>query len=294
MGRASKDIKLTSFEEIFGVEEEAVYKVQIISILDLKSYHRHPFRVLDDEKMNETVESIKRYGVLVPAIARPLKDGTYELIAGHRRKRGCELAGLLDMPVNIRELDDDEADIIMVDSNIQREDLLISEKAFAYKIKFEALKHQGKKAGASDGVTTEKIGEKSGESGRTIQRYIRLTQLKQELLDMVDNLKIKLQPAEKLSYLKDEEQDWLFTYICTTNTFPGSGQAEQLKQYSKQGKLTKEMIGEIMAGKESNTKKFEIPVKKIKQYFPEDYSMKEMEHVIFQLLEDWKKVMQEG
>ncbi len=281
---ASK-IKLAGFDDLFGESSAEGMKIIEIPLSDLYKYHNHPFKVLDDEKMEETVESIKQYGVLVPGIARPRKESGYEIVAGHRRKRGCELAGLSSMPVIVKELNDDEADIIMVDSNIQRENLLFSEKAFAYKIKFEAMKHQGSKGKA---VSTTEIGEQSGESGRQVQRYIRLTKLHEDILKLVDCFKIKFIPAEKLSYLAMNEQEWLLKYIEKAGIYPSESQASKLKQYSESKELTSGMVELIMAESKNEGNKVVISAEKIKQYFSPSYSKQNIEEIIFQLLEQWK------
>lgn len=277
---------IVSYDEIFGLSKEQNFQIRIIPLTDLYKYHNHPFRVVMDKKMEETINSIKEHGILTPGMARPRPGGGYELISGHRRKMGAELAGLTEMPVIIRNLNDDEADIIMVDSNIQRENLLFSEKAYAYKIKFEALKHQGKKGTE---ITTKQIGNDDKISGRTIQRYIRLTYLIRPLLDMVDTFKIKFQPAEKLSYLNKAEQDWLITCINKWNCYPSNKQAESLKQYSLKNELTENKVYSIMdRTKPVNNWKVMLPAEKIGQYFPADYTQKQIETVIFQLLDSWK------
>ena len=290
MRKPPKEVKLTSYDELLGIEQgENVSKdFKIISapLSELFAPKDHPFRVLDDEKMEETTESIRNYGVLNPGIARPRSEGGYELISGNRRKRGCERANISEMPVILRNLTDDEATIIMVDSNIQREDLLYSEKAFAYRLKFEAMKHQGSKTGK---VTTAQIGEKGGESGRTVQRYIRLTYLSTELLDMVDAKKIKFIPAEKLSYLKENEQEWLLGIIRENGTYPSDVQAGKLKEYSEKGELTKAVIELLMQSDKPEPKKVVLNTDKINHYFPETYSKQDIEKVIYELLEDWKK-----
>ena len=224
--KSAEKIKLTSYEDLFGeTEQDNGEKVVYISLDKLHSFKNHPFHVNDDTKMQETIASVEQYGVLVPGIVRPSKNGTYEIISGHRRCRACELAGMDNMPVLIRNLNDDEATIIMVDSNIQREDITPGEKAFAYKMKFEALKHQGSKG---EKYTADMVGEAAGDSGRTVQRYIRLAALSDALLEYVDNNKIPMIVGEKLSYLKPEEQGWLLEVITNSSIFPTKQQAEQL------------------------------------------------------------------
>lgn len=225
--KSAQKIKLTSYDDLFGTNEQPSSEVvTFVPINLLHAFKDHPFRVVDDEKMQETVESVKKYGILMPGIVRPHPENGYEVIAGHRRWRACELAGLDEMPVIVRDLDDDAATVIMVDTNIQREDILLSEKAYAYKMKYEAMKHQGSKAEKN---TADMVGETAGDSGRTVQRYIRLTELVQELLDYVDAKKIPMVIGEKLSYLKHQEQLWLVNAITNSGMFPSKIQAEQLK-----------------------------------------------------------------
>ena len=207
--KSAEKVKLNSFDDLFGIDETGE-TVTSVPLSELHTFKGHPFRVLDDEKMQETVESVKQYGVLMPGIVRPHPEGGYEVIAGHRRWRACELAGLTEMPVIIREMDDDTAVVLMVDTNIQREDILPSEKAKAYRMKYEAMKHQGSKG---EKYTADAIGEAAGDSGRTVQRYIRLSELAEELMGYVDENKIPMVVGEKLSYLKAEEQAWVVDAI---------------------------------------------------------------------------------
>ncbi|WP_290452088.1 ParB/RepB/Spo0J family partition protein, partial [Faecalibaculum rodentium] len=207
--KSAEKVKLNSFDDLFGIDETGE-TVTSVPLSVLHTFKGHPFRVLDDEKMQETVESVKQYGVLMPGIVRPHPEGGYEVIAGHRRWRACELAGLTEMPVIIREMDDDTAVVLMVDTNIQREDILPSEKAKAYRMKYEAMKHQGSKG---EKYTADAIGEAAGDSGRTVQRYIRLSELVEELMGYVDENKIPMVVGEKLSYLKAEEQAWVVDAI---------------------------------------------------------------------------------
>ena len=292
-GSASK-IKIDSFDDLFGssLEETSNQTEQVVevSLEDLHTFKKHPFRVLDDAKMEETVESIKKYGVLMPGIARPRKEGGYEIIAGHRRKRGSELAGKTTMPVFIRNYTDDEATIIMVDTNIQREDILPSEKAKAYAMKYEALKHQGKREGGS---TFETIGEPAGESGKTVQRYIRLAGLLDELLDMVDKKRLGFIPGVDISYLTEEQQYWVFDILSTTSCVISKAQAASLKEYAKSGELTFAMVDLILSEKKKTERKLIINTDKISQYFPEDYSNEDMEVVIVQLLDEWRRKQKE-
>lgn len=288
MRKPPENVKLTSYEQLFGLEENDSEKVIEVELSLLYSFKGHPFKVLEDEKMQETVESIKKYGVLVPGIVRPRKEGGYEIIAGHRRKRGCELAGKTTMPVIVKNYDDDQATIVMVDSNIQRENLLVSEKAFAYQMKFEAMKHQGTQT-ENVAITTDKIGEETGESGRQVQRYIRLTKLHPELLEMVDSKKLKFIPAVDLSYLSMEEQEILVNIIHKGEEYPSGIQAAQLKKYSISGELNSGMVELIMSDIKSDVKKITIPAKKIDKYFAHEYSKKDIEDIIISLLEEWSK-----
>lgn len=292
-GSASK-IKIDSFDDLFGssTTENSNQTEQVVEVpLDeLHIFQNHPFRVLDDTKMEETVESIKKYGVLMPGIARPRKEGGYEIIAGHRRKRGSELAGKNTMPVFIRNYTDDEATIIMVDTNIQREDILPSEKAKAYAMKYEALKHQGKREGGS---TFETIGEPAGESGKTVQRYIRLAGLLDELLDMVDKKRLGFIPGVDISYLTEEQQYWVLEILSTTSMVISKAQAASLKEYAKSGELTFAMVDLILSEKKKTERKLIINTDKISQYFPEDYTNEDMEVVIVQLLDEWRRKQKE-
>ena len=232
------------------------------------------------------MESVKQYGVLMPGIVRPHPAGGYEVIAGHRRWRACELAGLTEMPVIIREMDDDTAVVLMVDTNIQREDILPSEKAKAYRMKYEAMKHQGSKG---EKYTADVIGEAAGDSGRTVQRYIRLSELVEELLDYVDENKIPMVVGEKLSYLKAEEQAWVVDAISNSGIFPSKAQAEQLKAVSVTGELTEGKVYAVLVRKEKENVNVTIPAKKISNYFPIGYSKEQIEDVIYTLLEEWKQ-----
>ena len=283
--KSAQKIKLTSYDDLFGTDTTNAEQVTSVPISELHSFKNHPFRVLDDEKMQETVDSIKKYGVLMPGIVRPRSEGGYEVVAGHRRWRACELAGLEEMPVLIRDMDDDTATVIMVDTNIQREDILPSEKAFAYKMKYLALKHQGSKG---DKLTAVMVGEAAGESGRTVQRYIRLAGLMQGLLEYVDLGKIAMVVGEKLSYLSLEEQTWLMGAIESCGVFPSKTQAEQMKESSSAGKLTEGIIYSILVKKERVRLNVTLPEKRIRSYFPAGYSVTEIEEVIYSLLDEWK------
>ncbi len=282
-------IKLESFDDLFGTVKEldnSSEKIILLPLTELYPFQNHPFRVLDDEKMEETTESIKQYGVLVPGIARPRIEGGYELIAGHRRKRGSELAGKTEMPVIVRNYTDDEAVIIMVDSNIQREDILPSEKAKAYKMKFEAMKHQGKKEG---GNTFDTIGEVAGESGKTVQRYIWLSRLTDELLDMVDTKKLGFIQGVDISFLSEVEQNWIFDILEDKKINISTTQSSQLKDYGKRKELTFAMVELILSEQKPKERKITIKSERINQYFSSDYDAEEIENIIYQLLEEWKK-----
>ena len=291
-GSASK-IKIDSFDDLFGssLEETSKQTEQVVEVPleDLHTFKNHPFRVLDDAKMEETVESIKKYGVLMPGIARPRKEGGYEIIAGHRRKRGSELVGKDTMPVFISNYTDDEATIIMVDTNIQREDILPSEKAKAYSMKYEAMKHQGK----TGGNTLDVIGEQAGESGKTVQRYIRLAQLSDELLELIDKKKIGFVQGVDISYLTAEAQNWVFAIADTQKINITTTQSAKLKEYAKSGELTFAMVDLILSEKKVTERKLIIKTEKISQYFPEDYSNEDMEKVIVQLLDEWRRKQKE-
>ena len=283
-GSASK-IRLSSYDDLFGGAGDASGE-QVINakLSDLHTFKGHPFRVLDDEKMEETTESISRYGVLVPGLAGPREGGGYEIIAGHRRKRGSERAGLETMPVIVRNYTDDEATIIMVDSNIQREDILPSEKAKAYAMKYEAMKHQGSKGGS----TLDEVGEAAGESGKTVQRYVWLARLSDELLDMVDKKKIGIAQGVDISFLSEEAQQWVAVSLEETGAAINTSQSTKLKEYGKSGELTLPMVRLILAGEKPKERKVTIKGDKISKYFSEDYSNDDIEGIIIQLLEEWQ------
>ena len=300
MKSSAKNIVLKSVDDIFQTEENRAdaqrERVQEIPLDQLKPFRNHPFKVRDDQRMLDTVDSIREYGVLVPAIARPDPEGGYELISGHRRKRGCEMAGLQTMPVIIRDLDDDAAVLVMVDSNIQREELLPSERAFAYKMKLEALKHQGARMDlTSCQVGTklradEKLAESVNESARTVQRFIRLTELISELLDMVDERKLAFNPAVEVSYLKQDEQRMLLEAMDAEQTTPSLSQAQRLKKFSQEGRLTEEAMSAIMSEeKKSDMDKVTLRSDTLRRYFPKSYTPKQMEQTIIRLLDVWKQ-----
>ena len=259
-------------------------KVVEIELERLRGFENHPFKVRADSQMIELQESIRKYGILNPLIVRPKKDGCYEIISGHRRKRACEKAGLEEMPVIIRELTDDESAILMVDSNNQREELLYSEKAWAYRIKYDALKHQGKKFSES---SAEQLGKENNKSGRQIKRYIRLTYLQEDLLDLVDQKKIAFRAAEKLSFLTETEQNILLEAILEHKVYPNIDMAEKLKQMS--GAVSIERVEEVLLDREQKSRATSIPVKNIRKYFLEESSTEEMEQKIIELLEKWRQ-----
>ena len=285
----AKNIKFESIADLFGTPRE--FDENTISMVPLKNlytFENHPYRVLDDEKMMELVESIKENGVLEPAIVRLRALGGYEIISGHRRKRACELAGLDEMPVFVKNLSDDDAAIMMVDANNQREELLYSEKAWAYRIKYEAMKHQGK---SSLGNTSEQLGNETGKSIRQIQRYVRLTYLQEELLDLVDRKKITFKAAEKLSFLNEKEQGMLMDAILEYKVFPNDTMADKMKTLSSVGALDEKQIGNVLLQDMQKGKSFSLSVKAIQKYFPEEYSAEDIEKVIIGLLEKWNRGM---
>ena len=266
-----------------------------LALSDLQPFSRHPYKVRDDEAMRDMVESIKQYGVLSPAIARPMPDGGYELVSGHRRKRACELAGLETMPVIVRELDNDAAAILVVDSNLQREDLLPSERAFAYKLKLEAIRHQGERTDLTSAqvgpklTAAEKVAEESPDSKSQIKRYIRLTELIPPLLDMVDERKIALNPAYELSFLKKDEQTMLLDAMDSEQATPSLSQAQRLKQFSQRGELDAAVMRAIMSEEKKEVERITLKGDTLRKYFPASYTPKRMEETIIKLLEQWQK-----
>ncbi|MBQ4347268.1 MAG: ParB/RepB/Spo0J family partition protein [Firmicutes bacterium] len=301
-----KSITLTSYDDIFKDEEtrqaERQERVQMIAIDRMDPFPNHPFKIVNDEKMRDTVESIKENGVLVPTIVRPKPEGRYEIVAGHRRRYACELAGIAEIPAIVREMSDDEAVIIMVDSNLQRETLLPSEKAFAYKMKLEALNRRAGRPLKNNcgqvvpnyfGVkSTEIIGEQTGESGKQIQRYIRLTELSPDLLEMVDEKNMSFNAGVEVSYLKPEEQSQLYEVMEYEECSPSLSQAQRLKKCSQENRLTKEVIAEIMREEKDIEMKLTLGGSKIKKYFPKDYTPKQMEQIILKLLDNWSRKRQ--
>lgn len=304
MKSSAKNINLTSIDDLFSTEESRAdagrEKVMEIPLTELFPFKDHPFKVKDDEAMADTAESIKEYGVLVPAIARPRDEGGYELVAGHRRHRASELAGLSTMPVIVRNLDDDAATIIMVDSNLQRENILPSERAFAFKLKLDAIKRQGERTDLTctqlghklnEGKkSVEIVAEQAGSSRNQIQRFIRLTELIPELLDMVDDKKIAFNPAVELSYLKPEEQRNLLEAMDMEQATPSLSQAQRLKKFSAEGKCTLEAMCAIMSEeKKGELDKVTLSSDKLRKYFPKSYTPQKMEETILKLLETWHK-----
>lgn len=294
MPRKNANVSLTSYDDIFG-PEESYERVQEIPLEELHPFKNHPFKVIDDESMLRTVESVARYGVLAPAIARPRVEGGYELVAGHRRHHASELAGKETMPVIVRELDDDAAVILMVDSNLQRERILPSERAFAYKMKMDAIRHQGSRSDLTSGqvvqkLSLEQIAEGTGESYKQVQRYIRLTELIPELLKMVDEGIIKFNPAVELSFLKKEEQENFIEAMDYSQNTPSLSQAQRLKKLSQDGKCTLEAMCAVMdEQKKEELDKVVIKNDVLKKYFPKSYTPKQMESTIIKLLEQWQK-----
>ena len=271
-----------------------------LPLTDLYPFPDHPFQVRDDEEMKETIQSVKEYGVIVPAIVRPREEGGYEIVAGHRRKYACEQAGLDTMPVLIRNLDRDAATIIMVDSNLQRENILPSERAKAYKMKLEAIKRQGARndltsdqVGQKSKWSIEQIAEQAGESKSQVQRYIRLNELSPELLQMVDEKKIAFNPAYELSFLKPEEQQMLVTTIDYEQATPSLSQAQRMKKFSQAGRLNEDSMLAIMS-EEKKPEKFSLTFDgdRIRKYFPKSYTPLQMENTIIKLLEAWQKKRQ--
>lgn len=287
-GSASK-IKIDSFDDLFGcpseqdVSEEQIFKAPLSAIHTFKN---HPFRVVDDEKMYEMTESIRQYGVLVPIIVRPRNGGGYEIIAGHRRKRGCELAGLEEIPAILRKYNDDEATIIMVDSNIQREDILPGEKARAYAMKYEAMKHQGKKTGKS---TLDAVGEKTGENAKKVQRYIWLAKLTDGLLNLVNEKKLGFSQGVDLSFLNEAEQQWVEEMIKEQRCSVSIAQTAKMKDHAKNGELTKDLVQKLLTDEKRSERKVILKADKIKKYFTDDYTIQEIEMILIQLLDEWKE-----
>lgn len=297
MPRKGGNISLSSYDDIFSTDESRAEaqqeRVQEIPLSDLHPFEGHPFRVVDDEDMAKTVESIRDFGVLTPAIVRPDPDGGYEIISGHRRHHASELAGKETMPAIVRDLDDDAAIILMVDSNLQRESLLPSERAFAYRMKMDAIKHQGKSTSTQVAAklrSDDEVGQKEGISGDTVRRYIRLTELIPELLDMVDNGQIKFNPAVELSYLAREEQKDFLEAMDYAQAAPSLSQAQRIKKLAQSGECTLDAMCDIMNEvKKGELDRVTFKTDSLRKYFPKSYTSKQMEEKIIQLLEQWQK-----
>lgn len=297
MKSSARNIKMKSFDELFETGDpvdSTREKILEIPLNQLFPFKEHPFKVLEDESMRDMVESIKKYGVLVPAIARPRGEGGYELISGHRRKHASELAGKESMPVLVRELDDDEAVLSMVDSNLQRENILPSEKAWAYKMKPDAIRRKagrpakGNSCQVGEKYSAEILSENSSDSARNIHRYIRLTELIPVFLQMADERKLPFNPAVELSYLQKNEQEEVLKQMDSLGVVPSLEQARRLKQYSQEGKLNAGVIEVIFAEKTSSSQQITLKRGRLKEYFPGTYTVKEIEDVIFSLLDTWK------
>ena len=297
MPKKGANISLKGYDDLFATDESRAEaqqeRVQEIALSELHPFEGHPFRVVDDEDMAKTVESVKEYGVLTPAIVRPDPYGGYEIISGHRRHHASELAGKETMPVIVRDLDDDAAIILMVDSNLQRETLLPSERAFAYRMKMDAIKHQGKTTSpqlAAKSRSDDEVGQKEGISGDTVRRYIRLTELIPELLDMVDNGQIKFNPAVELSYLAREEQKDFLEAMEYAQAAPSLSQAQRIKKLAQSGECTLEAMCDIMNEiKKGELDRVTFKTDSLRKYFPKSYTSKQMEDKIIQLLEQWQK-----
>ena len=297
MPKKGANISLKGYDDLFATDESRAEaqqeRVQEIALSELHPFEGHPFRVVDDEDMAKTVESVKEYGVLTPAIVRPDPYGGYEIISGHRRHHASELAGKETMPVIVRDLDDDAAIILMVDSNLQRETLLPSERAFAYRMKMDAIKHQGKTTSpqlAAKSRSDDEVGQKEGISGDTVRRYIRLTELIPELLDMVDNGQIKFNPAVELSYLAREEQKDFLEAMDYAQAAPSLSQAQRIKKLAQSGECTLEAMCDIMNEiKKGELDRVTFKTDSLRKYFPKSYTSKQMEDKITQLLEQWQK-----
>ncbi|MCR5598231.1 MAG: ParB/RepB/Spo0J family partition protein [Lachnospiraceae bacterium] len=278
--------KIGTCADIVSGDDTAVSEVPLS---DLHEFKNHPFRVADDEQMYELADSIRKNGVLTAGTVRLRAEGGYEIISGHRRKRACELAGLETMPVFIMALDDDEAVIRMVDANLQREEVLPSEKARAYRMKYDALKHRGcRDEDREKGKTVDQIGSAAGESGKTVQRYIWLTNLSKDLLDMVDRKKIQLVSGVEVSFLKENEQEWVFGCLQQSGAGITPAQAVKLREYSKDKELTKAMVELILSDDKPRARRFVMKADRISEYFPEEMTDEEIEETIYQLLEEWK------
>ena len=303
MAAKKRNLSLAGYEDLFSTEETRESsrgeQIRMIPLTELFPFADHPFKVVDDEEMMKTAESVAEYGVLTPAIARPREEGGYELISGHRRKRAAEIAGLEEMPVIVRDLDDDAAVILMVDSNLQREKILPSEKAWAYRMKLEAIKHQGARTDlereststqVAQKLSVERVGEDAGVSKDTVRRYIRLTELIPEIRDMVDEKKIAFNPAVELSYLKPDEQREFLEAMDYAQAAPSLSQAQRLKKMSQEGKCRLDRMCEVMSEeKKDDLTTITISHDVLRKYFPRSYTPQQMQDVIVKLLDQWMK-----
>ena len=309
MKNSGKNIELASFDSIFSTEETRQggnQRIQQLPLSELVPFKDHPFRVLDDDRMKETVESIREYGVLVPIIVRPMDDGSYEIVSGHRRKRACEMAGVEEIPAIIRDLDDDEATIIMVDSNLQRENILPSERAKAYQMKLEAIRRRAGRPAKEQVENASQIGthlpradeivaQDAGTSRNQVQRFIRLNELTEPLRDKVDNGELGFTPAVELSFLKPQEQEWVERALDETQQTPSLSQAQRIKQESKEGTLTEDTVHKIISEeKKPLYNSVTLSHDTLKKYFPKSYTAKQMENVIIRLLDSWLKKRQQA
>lgn len=307
MREYGSNINLPSLDNLFSSEQERqdakLEKIQILPLTDLHPFRNHPFQVRDDDEMDKMVDSVKEYGVMTPAIVRPRKDGGYEIVAGHRRCHASQRAGVGTMPCIVRDMDDDTAIILMVDSNCQREHILPSEKAKAYEMKLAAIKRQGQRRDLTSGQVVQKlsvqeVADGSGEGYKTVQRFIRLNKLTPELMKMVDDGKLKTTPAVELSYLTPEEQEDFLSYMESEGCTPSLSQAQKLKEASKESVLTSEKIQHIMAAKPPSVKprdpQLMIPVAKVERYFPKGFTSDQMQQVIVKLLENYARAHQHG
>lgn len=307
MREYGSNINLPSLDNLFSSEQERqdakLEKIQILPLTELHPFRNHPFQVRDDDEMDKMVDSIKEYGVMTPAIVRPRKDGGYEIVAGHRRCHASQRAGVETMPCIVRDMDDDTAIILMVDSNCQREHILPSEKAKAYEMKLAAIKRQGQRRDLTSGQVVQKlsvqeVADGSGEGYKTVQRFIRLNKLTPELMKMVDDGKLKTTPAVELSYLTPEEQEDFLSYMESEGCTPSLSQAQKLKEASKESVLTPEKIQHIMAAKPPSVKprdpQLMIPVAKVERYFPKGFTSNQMQQVIVKLLENYARAHQHG
>ena len=300
MSKRGGNISLTSYDDIFETDESRaesqLERVQNISISELVPFKDHPFKVVDDEAMLRTTESIAQYGVLTPLIARPLEGGGYEFLSGHRRAHAAEMAGLTEVPVLVRQMDDDAATVLMVDSNLQRENILPSERAYAYKMKLEALKHQGERSDLTSGQlgpklrSDEQLAQEAGESRKQVQRYIRLTNLIPELLEMVDQKQISFNPAVELSYLAPEEQEIFMQAMDEVQASPSLSQAQRLKKLAQEGDFTMDAAREIMNEvKKGDLERVTFRNEQLRKYFPRSYTTQQMQDTIIKLLDQWQK-----